>query len=235
VLVFAVGCGRAPLGRTAGDSQDDGAAPEVGGAAAKRAPLKHRAAAVACPAVRAAGMLEACPPGGLQGVATGNCRQDADCTKGPNGRCNKPTIGPSTGCDGVCTYDDCLDDSGCGAAAPCQCRTSEASGTPNTCESDSDCRVDADCGPGGFCSPSVVEGACDCLDAALCDPSEHLRCTVDGMDVPCECGDACGHGYFCHTPDDACLDDADCAGKGGTCNFDRLRHRWTCSFCSPVL
>jgi hypothetical protein len=43
----------------------------------------------------------------------------------------------------------------------------------------------------------------------------------------CSCGGDCGHGYFCHTPKDACLDDSDCAG--GTCNFDLTSKAWMCT------
>jgi hypothetical protein len=133
---------------------------------------------------------------------------------------------------GLCTYDDCLDDSGCGASVPCECRASDASGVANTCQKTSDCRVDADCGPGGFCSPSVVGAFCQCQGSpALCDAS--ARCYVGATETPCLCGDNCGHGYYCHTPADACTDDEDCAADE-TCNYDRVLGRWTCSVCWPV-
>ena len=47
----------------------------------------------------------------------------------------------------------------------------------------------------------------------------------------CSC-ESCGHGHFCHTQGDTCLDDSDC-GKG-TCNFDVLTHRWSCSVCGGL-
>jgi hypothetical protein len=51
------------------------------------------------------------------------------------------------------------------------------------------------------------------------------------VQVPCLCGGQCGHGYFCHTPNDRCLDDSDCAS--GTCNFDLTRQSWICTACIP--
>jgi hypothetical protein len=94
----------------------------------------------------------------------------------------------------------------------------------------SNCRVDADCGPGGYCSPSVI-AYCFCPRTELCDSTS--MCTANGNPVPCVCGDACGHGYFCHTGCDACTDDSDCAA-GQTCNYDTLSHRWECSRCWPI-
>ncbi|MGH7285393.1 MAG: hypothetical protein ACRELY_28050, partial [Polyangiaceae bacterium] len=46
----------------------------------------------------------------------------------------------------------------------------------------SNCRSDADCGSGGYCSPTVS------------------ACFGGGVD-----------GIYCHTPDDKCLNDSDCA------------------------
>jgi hypothetical protein len=43
----------------------------------------------------------------------------------------------------------------------------------------------------------------------------------------CSCNGNCGHGYFCHTARDACLNDGDCAH--GTCNFDLTSRVWMCT------
>jgi len=63
------------------------------------------------------------------------------------------------------------------------------------------CQIDADCGPGGYCSPSGSE----------------------------DCG---GHrsidGYYCHTPHDTCIDNADCTGTD-YCNFNVYNDRWECT------
>jgi hypothetical protein len=238
LVVFTVGwlgCGRQPLMQTVDWGADGATATSGSDAAAEstaRVPRKHRAAGAPCPAARGAGSLPVCPPGGVPGSASGNCSGDADCTEGLNGRCNPPLFGPSRGCQGLCSYDQCLDDSGCGSSVPCECRDSEASPANNACETASSCRVDADCGASGFCSPSLVGAACQCGGSPdLCDSSTH--CFAGSMEVPCSCGDVCGHGYYCHTPGDACLDDEDC-DKGEYCSYDRLKKRWSCSGCYPV-
>jgi hypothetical protein len=103
--------------------------------------------------------------------------------------------------------------------------------------------VDTECGPCGYCSPSVAAGDCQCLSAAMCalgPPGLLGTCYVNSTQVPCDerCGDSCGHGYFCHTPQDTCIDDSDC-GNGGddeflpTCNYDVPSATWTCNLCQP--
>ncbi len=63
------------------------------------------------------------------------------------------------------------------------------------------CQVNADCGPGGYCSPSF--GTC-------------------GNYVGAEF-------YYCHTPQDECIDDEDCGQPGFQyCAFDELAKRWQC-------
>ena len=77
-----------------------------------------------------------------------------------------------------------------------------AASTPiNTCKA-GNCRVDKDCGGGsGFCSPSLGQ-----------------------------CGNYAGVvGYYCHTPQDKCTDDADCAAQGGgDCRFNQVSGAWEC-------
>jgi len=62
------------------------------------------------------------------------------------------------------------------------------------------CRTDGDCGPGGFCSPAS-EGPC-----------------AEGAGLVA---------YYCHTPQDECLDEDDCNGAG-LCGYDEGLSRWTC-------
>lgn len=68
-----------------------------------------------------------------------------------------------------------------------------------------DCRTDADCAT-GFCSPTLGS-----------------------------CGDYTGTvGWFCHTCEDECVDDSDCAGDGGIfgapyCAFDPALGHWACA------
>ena len=63
--------------------------------------------------------------------------------------------------------------------------------------------MDADCGANGFCSPSV--------------------------DTGCSGGLA---GYYCHTADDECLDDEECAKDAGpymVCAYDSTKKHWACA------
>ena len=114
---------------------------------------------------------------------------------------------PRNGCQ--CSYDRCTTDGECTTGGPCECRIgSLGGGGANVCIA-GNCRVDADCGAGGYCSPTL------------------------GF-----CGDFGGlAGYYCHTPQDACIDDADCQtvldggflGQRPYCMFTREVGRWTCS------
>lgn len=102
----------------------------------------HRATATACPKGR--GM-------GKSGWGRPNdCKSDAQCTAGKNGRCEQMGLGAG------CTYDDCYADQDCaarGTAKVCACRASAESVGPNHCVS-GNCTTDADCG--AFrCSPTL--------------------------------------------------------------------------------
>jgi hypothetical protein len=67
------------------------------------------------------------------------------------------------------------------------------------------CQTDADCGSGGYCSPSFGD-----------------------------CGNYSGViGYYCHTPDDRCVNDEDCVepGKGaGYCMYRPDVAHWACGY-----
>jgi hypothetical protein len=43
-------------------------------------------------------------------------------------------------------------------------------------------------------------------------------------------GNGLGRGYFCHTQEDTCTDDADCNG-GGYCGYDPSKNLWSCFLC----
>lgn len=193
---------------------------------AMRVPARHRASGSKCPEQRAA--INPTPVDPLCNSAESSickelfsCTQDSNCTEGSNGRCDSGGIGPR---HLSCSYDACSSDAECAGKAPCECRASMSDSAANTCITQGECRVDADCGRSGYCSPSQVGGGCFCPSAALCDG------TGSCSPGPCVCGDACGHGYFCHTPTDTCLDDADC-GTNSSCNYDTIEKRWTCSEC----
>src|SRR5260370_6166442 len=67
------------------------------------------------------------------------------------------------------------------------------------------CRVDGDCGNGGYCSPSRA-----------------TRCASRGVT-----------GYDCHTSNDRCFDDSDCAAAGcasSWCIYQPEVGYWACSY-----
>jgi hypothetical protein len=106
----------------------------------------------------------------------------------------------------ACTYDACTVDSDCGATAVCACREASGSyGGANVCIT-GNCRVDSDCGASAYCSPSYDN---------TCGPYDGVR------------------GYYCHTADDACIDDSDCVRDGspfGYCTYHAEVAHWACSY-----
>jgi hypothetical protein len=177
----------------------------------QRTPQVHRATGSTCPQQRGAGSVsvEYCySPAYLNGAMV-SCVQDSDCTGATNGRCLQ---GPKP-CITSCSYDTCFSDSDCPSNQPCECRPRTSDTAQNFCVAGGNCRVDADCGPGGFCSPSLVANPCVCPPEGSCGTYHYAV--------------NCGHGYFCHTLQDSCVDDSDCGGS--TCAFDQAAMRWTCN------
>ena len=176
-----------------------------------RAPLNHRASAAACPRGRDGGVQISCPDSGAGPLPGNPCAVDSDCTAGNDGvcLCVPDLVAPPSG-DGPgllytetsCSYDQCFVDSDCGPRTPCDCREPSIYGSPNVCLSASNCAVDSDCGPPGFCSLSTV-----------IDQTPSI-------------------GFFCHTPDDTCIDDSDCPTFDGPtaweCRFDATSAIWRC-------
>ncbi|HEY6559272.1 MAG TPA: hypothetical protein VI072_18435 [Polyangiaceae bacterium] len=102
-----------------------------------------------------------------------------------------------------CTYDQCFSDSECdstGASSVCECEGGFRSDN-NVCLREGNCRTDADCGSGGYCSPSL--GSC----------GNYTR-TV---------------GYYCHTPQDECVNDSECGGGAWYCAYSPMVGHWKCS------
>ncbi|HVZ88830.1 MAG TPA: hypothetical protein VHG72_17805 [Polyangia bacterium] len=223
-LTVAAGCGRQSLT----------ASPD---AETTRVPSNHRASGLFCPAGRGPGSTTAsyCATDGGSTTAaiTGPrlCAADSDCTAGSNGRCFL-NGGPVADCGTSCSYDGCAQDTDCPNDEPCVCRASAADSAANICLTGGNCRVDSDCGAGGYCSPSQVNDFCFCPSPALC-PDGSTLCSAGDQQVPCACGDACGHAYFCHTKRDSCTDDSDCPG-GQTCNFDTVNGIWDCATCWAI-
>jgi hypothetical protein len=221
------GCGRSHVGEDAGDASGDASGDAASEEAAPRAPRAHRPSSVACPAERGE-PTNMCPSGVPD--PDSRCAVDGDCVSGSNGRCGRASPRLS-GCLTLCSYDDCFKDEDCAANTPCGCRASASDDTKNTCLVGSTCRTDADCGEGGYCSPSLHQVSCSCVSAAFCKPDSG-KCFEGTTEVPCKCGESCGHGYYCHTPKDTCLDDSDCpAGK--PCGYDLPSQSWICVECLP--
>ena len=170
----------------------------MSGTDTRAVPIDHRPVAAPCPAQRGAGPTLS---------AGGECGQDSDCTGGINGRCLWDIGG------NYCSYDTCFSDADCSSGQLCDCRESASSSPANECIAGA-CLTDTDCGPDGYCSPSVTRSECVCL---ACEGS-----------ASCPYVDHCGHGYFCHTPQDTCLNDSDC--NGFKCAYDKQNKRWSCFF-----
>jgi hypothetical protein len=100
-----------------------------------------------------------------------------------------------------CTYDTCMQDTDCPTGETCACHGSPyTNGDGNTCIK-SGCRVDADCGTNGYCSPAYDTSSCGSL-----------------------------LGYFCHTPEDQCVNDSDCTdgGLAQKCTYSSSALYWKC-------
>jgi hypothetical protein len=83
------------------------------------------------------------------------------------------------------------------------CRCRESTSDANACVA-GDCVTDADCGAGGYCSPSKAP--------------DQVNYGISG--------------YYCHSPADECLDDADCPDENGAtayCVYDDELTHWRCS------
>jgi hypothetical protein len=134
-------------------------------------------------------------------VTGDGCNVDSDCKDGQNGRCVRDS--PNAGFCDVCSYDSCFVDADCQMGALCDCRASF--GGANVC-SVGGCRVDGDCGPGSYCSPSLTP----------CPGYPSLGGWADG--------------YFCRTPRDTCLEDADCTDptQARSCRYDSTAAAWRC-------
>jgi hypothetical protein len=129
------------------------------------------------------------------------CSSDSSCTDGGANGRCVESGGGVLYCS--CTYDTCADDAACPTGSTCACHGSPyVGGAGNTC-TPGNCRVDADCGGGaGYCSPSYDVNSCGSLA-----------------------------GYYCHTPDDQCVDDSDCASSTmgpQICAYSTTTARWQC-------
>jgi hypothetical protein len=176
-----------------------------------KVPMNHRAVATVCTEPRSAVNANAQSCSVQFFCNDGGCQDDIDCPAGTNGRCvcvSAVTICANTS---SCSYDACRSDNDCGngvasngvqSRGVCACRGSLPDAgdlSAATVCLFGNCQTDADCGMGGYCSPSPVPG----------------------------CGSTWGHGYFCHTPRDECVDNADCSQGNAYCAFNS--DHWICS------
>lgn len=114
------------------------------------------------------------------------CRSDAECTAGANGRClrvsNHGPHGPSYEAT-ACSYDACFEDADCEGRQICVCarRAAGEVGTGHAC-APGDCAVDADCGAGRYCRRTEVGRFChlpsdECVEETDC--GEGRGCAPD--------------------------------------------------------
>ena len=139
-----------------------------------------------------------------------------DCSNqgGPGGMCQSDTT-CTAGTNGrcvesgggalfcACTYDACQSDTGCPTDETCACHGSAYVGGQGNACTQGNCRIDSDCDGG----------------AGYCSPAENTM----------SCGDLLG--YYCHTPNDQCVDDTDCTGSGNgpqVCTYSAAANRWQC-------
>jgi hypothetical protein len=171
--------------------------------------------------------------GGTGGAGTAGTSANGGSSAGGSGGITKPFCGPGSprvpqnhranaetctpvlvadaGCPVGCPADDCHVDGDCASGTTCACsgtsRGYSARDLGNVCLP-SNCRVDSDCST-GYCSPTVSAS----------------------------CGKFYGtEGFYCHTCDDTCADDADCVDSTGQgyCAYDVTVGHWACghSFCA---
>jgi hypothetical protein len=220
VVVAALGCSSSPNGGPATDGATPGSPPAtdgssardgtagVGGSAGSRAmvtPSEHRATSMVCSAAPADAAL---PGQGYDGSAGnpadagepaqsydgsaggsvssddgGFCSTPDTCPACANGLQRRCITGGGTLSHNFCGCDECNSDQDCSPTTVCNCggTRGQQGSFGNQCIP-ANCRVDSDCGPGGFCSPSWF--------------SYFGYMVIDG--------------YYCHTPRDQCLNDADC-------------------------
>ena len=122
---------------------------------------------------------------------------------------------------------------------------------PSACQSDGDCNK----GKNGRCLGSRLGLVCTydaCQSDGECVGGQACICSSNGnycgagtcqSDATCggrgcsptlsfSCGNYGGvQGYFCHTPADTCVDDADCSeGGAGFCGYEPASSHWSCSY-----
>src|SRR3569832_290278 len=149
----------------------------------------------------------------------GNISCSSNCPTGAEYECTRDSDCAATGTNGRCvnggcpagshcTHDSCTADTDNPDHETCACHGSPYTyRAGNTCVP-GNCRVDADCGTGLYCSPSAAS----------------------------TCGSALCLGYYCHTPQDLCIKDSDCASQPlSACVYSTSVGYWLCAPYGPPL
>jgi hypothetical protein len=135
---------------------------------------------------------------------------------------------------GLCMGVPCNRDSDCTQGLDGRCSVVGPGPPQVTCSYD-ECASDSDCGKGVPCQCRAA-GSSDtdaCLTQSTCGVD--ADCGSDGYCSPSQLNQWCGGNYYCHTPLDTCIDDSDCAGAVGGCNFDQTLQHWACGGgCGPL-
>jgi hypothetical protein len=174
-----------------------------GGQAGSGTPSQHRPTGTVCSPGLDAGVARSTWDGGTRNPETGADGGAITCTSSSNS-CPSCANGLASRClNGECFCDECNSDQDCPGGGVCSCgltRGYAGVSQGNVCVP-ANCRVDSDCGQGGYCSPTVSSG----------------------------CGAFYGvQGYYCHTPQDQCLNDADCGGSA-YCAYSPQAGIWACA------
>jgi hypothetical protein len=140
-------------------------------------------------------------------TVTQTCQTDADCA-GINGFV---IAGHCLAFGGQmqCSYDTCVSDDDCGAR-------------PATCLCQGQWHVYAGASPGNACRSGNCRDDSDCL-GTLCSPSVSFGASFSGY-----------AGYYCHTAQDQCHCDADCASPLPSCAYNPEIAAWACASFGPA-
>jgi hypothetical protein len=130
-----------------------------------------------------------------------------------------------------CAYDAgiplaCVHDSDCTTGKSGRCLPTPGVPCAPACSYDT-CQSDADCaGKACICRTSGTDSTANACATGNC--AIDSDCGPGGYCSPSGLPNACGIGYFCHTPGDTCLDNADCGSSQG-CTFDPHALAWSCA------
>jgi hypothetical protein len=100
---------------------------------------------------------------------------------------------------GACSVDPCITDSDCASGQICACQGQLGGGPPRL---------------GNACMTTQCQVDANCGGGQVCSASVG------------PCGSLLG--YYCHTPADECLTDADCCGTTPLCTFQTSKGHWAC-------